>query len=617
MPSTIASLQAVLSADTGAFTRGMNQAEGSLNGFTNRGRGALGRLGLSLTTAVAGGILAVGTASIAAATQWESAFAGVRKTVDGTDEELAVLEAGLRDLATAGGPASGLENAHTQLAAIAEAAGQLGVANEDILGFTNTIAMLTMATDLGAEEAATMSARFANIVGMDFSNIDEFGSALVALGNNSAATESEILTLAMRLAAAGSGAGMSVPDILGLSAAMKSVGIEAEAGGTAMAQTINAITTAVAGGGSELAAFAAVSGKSADEFAANWRENPTAALQEFITALGGMSAEEQILALDELGLSGIRVEDTLRRLAGNAEGVGTALDIAATGWEENTALVTEAETRNATAAATFQRLKNNLTDIGITIGDTLLPSVTGLVEGLIALTQGDFEGGLDLIGQGLTGIGNALGGFLSGAADTVITLIERITGFELPNIAEGLAGWQPFLDFVGILWDKVRQLVEDGVQRFWQIIQDIGAGIGNILAGVQGAFESVFGAVMGAIQPVINAIQSVIDKLRELTGTSAPTYVGGVAGTAGGVNADFYNLGGVAGAGRAVGGQVQRGSAYIVGESGPELFIPGANGRINPRVGGGGQQVVVNLTAYGSNPYELLQLVKRAARDSA
>lgn len=97
-------------------------------------------------------------------------------------------------------------------------------------------------------------------------------------------------------------------DILALSTAMSSVGINAEAGGTAMTQTMTAISKAVSAGGDDLETFAKIAGVSASEFADMWGNEPIDAISAFIGGLGKMNenGEDTISVLDELGLSGIR-----------------------------------------------------------------------------------------------------------------------------------------------------------------------------------------------------------------------------------------------------------------------------------------------------------------------
>src|SRR5699024_3119710 len=86
---------------------------------------AAGKAGL----AAAAGLAMVGKAAI----DWESAWTGVKKTVDGTPQQLGKVEDGLRNLAKT------LPSTHEEIAGVAEAAGQLGVATNDIVGFTKTM----------------------------------------------------------------------------------------------------------------------------------------------------------------------------------------------------------------------------------------------------------------------------------------------------------------------------------------------------------------------------------------------------------------------------------------------------------------------------------------------
>lgn len=195
---------------------------------------------------------------------WESAWAGVTKTVDGTAEEMASLEKGLRGLAKV------LPASHTEIAAVAEAAGQLGVETKNVQGFTRTMIDLGETTNLSANDAATQLSRFMNIMGSSQSDVDRLGSSVVGLGNNFATTEAEIVELGMRLAGAGKQAGLSESDVLGFATAMSSVGIEAEAGGTALSMTMKRIGSEVETNGALLGTFAQVAGMSAEQFKTAW-----------------------------------------------------------------------------------------------------------------------------------------------------------------------------------------------------------------------------------------------------------------------------------------------------------------------------------------------------------
>lgn len=365
------------------FANEVQKAPGALGGFKSALAAAL--------PAVTAGALLLG--SFTAAKDFESAFAGVRKTLDTTGlsaQETTIfleqLEDDLRNLATApDSVVAGIDNAQIKLAGIAEAAGQLGIARGDILEFTDTIAQLELTTDLVGEAGATMLAQFANITGTR--EFDRLGAAIVALGNNGASTESQIVEFAQRLAGAGKLAGLTDQQILALSSTMASLGLNAEAGGTAATQVLNKITTAVADGGSELEAFARIAGESAGDFANVWRTNPIEALQEFIVGLSQLDNEEAVRTLDALGLDGIRVSDTLRRMSSNTDLLADALQIANTAWEDNNALQNEAQQRFNTTQSQLNLLGNNVRGVGEVIGQALLPPVNAAIGLIVPLLQ--------------------------------------------------------------------------------------------------------------------------------------------------------------------------------------------------------------------------------------
>lgn len=201
--------------------------------------------------------------------------------------------------------------------------------------------------------------------------------------NNFATTESDIVSMANRLAASGTLAGLTNQEILGLATAMSSVGIEAEAGGTAMTQTLSAIESAVADGGEDLQKFATVAGESAQEFADKWKNHPIEAIQDFIRGLGKLDekGESATMVLDEMGLSGVRQSNMLKSLALAADTMTGAVDLSNRAWSENTALTNEASTRYETTESKLRMLKNQVVDMAIDFGG---PFVDALKNGLEA-----------------------------------------------------------------------------------------------------------------------------------------------------------------------------------------------------------------------------------------
>lgn len=259
-----------LGAETSVFTRFGNAAEQAGKKMKSFGDSVSG-VGAAFTKGVTAPIVAGAGYALKAAVDYEDAFAGVKKTVDEVKDSNGkvvysydMLSKGIRQMAKEI-PASTTEISH-----VAEAAGQLGIKTKDVLGFTRVMIDMGKSTNLSSEEAATALARFANITQLDPSKYSNLGSSIVELGNNFATTEKEIVEMGLRLAGTGKVVGLTDPQILGLATAMSSVGIEAEAGGSAFSRVMQKINTQVLSGGEDLWKFAKIAGKSADEFAASY-----------------------------------------------------------------------------------------------------------------------------------------------------------------------------------------------------------------------------------------------------------------------------------------------------------------------------------------------------------
>ncbi len=328
-------------------------------------------------------IVACNKASI----EFESAITGVYKTVDGTDAQLTAISDEIKDM-TSNMPAT-----TTEISAVAEAAGQLGIATDDVMTFTQVMIDMGESTNLTADEAATSLAKFSNITGTVASDYSRLGSVIVDLGNNYATTEADIVAMSTRLASAGTLAGFTEPEIMALSAAMSSVGIEAEAGGTAMTQTLNEIETAVATGGDSLIEFARISGMTASEFSQTWEDNAIYALQSFIGGLGELDkqGENAVLVLDELGLTGVRQSNMLKSLGLAADTLGDSIITANEAWEDNTALSEEAGKRYATTESKLAMLQNSYNNLQVAVGDAYTPALQKAADVGIDILEGVTE----------------------------------------------------------------------------------------------------------------------------------------------------------------------------------------------------------------------------------
>lgn len=389
----------------------------------------------ALTTAAEVAALAIGAvtvASVAVGSQFESAFAGVKKTVEATEEEYAKLRQDILDMAQV------IPESASNIAAVMEIAGQLGIATDSLTDFTETMINLGVSTNLSAEDAATALARFANVTNManydenGISNYERLGSVVVDLGNNFATTEEEIVMMATNLAATGDMVGLSQAQIMALATAMSAVGIKAEKGGTAMSKLLRKMQLAVETNSGALEDYAKVSNMSVKEFSDAFKTDAVAALSAFIEGLGDTerNGKSAVAILTDMKLGEVRLSDVILRLANAqgqmsqesidaaiAEGIFTentleaeysaslmadALKVANEAWEDNTALAIEAGKRYETFESQVTLMKNAFKNLGIAIYDNLtrtpaIELVQKIKDSVNDFTKNDLPGWIDKI----------------------------------------------------------------------------------------------------------------------------------------------------------------------------------------------------------------------------
>lgn len=387
------------------------------------------------------------TMSVNAAIDWETAWTGVLKTVDGSSDQLAQLEQDLRDMALV------LPATQEEIAAVAETAGQLGVAVDDVAAFTKVMIDLGETTNLTSEEAATSIAQLMNVMQTAPEDVDNLGSALVDLGNNGASTERDIILMAQRIAGAGEIIGLSEGEVLGLANALASVGIEAEAGGSSVSNILIDIAKAVSTGSDDLEKWAEVAGVSADVFSQKWGEDAAQTFALVVSGLGDMQAsgEDVFSTLEELGQKDVRVTRSLLSMATAGDLLSDSLVMGNEAWAQNTALVAEAEKRYDTTEAKLTIAQNAIRGAAIDLGESLLPAVASVAGGVANLAEGfsnlpaplrDALGGIGAVTAGASLLGGGLLLLLPRIIETrqaLKTLSQDIPAFGKLGKAAGAA----------------------------------------------------------------------------------------------------------------------------------------------------------------------------------
>lgn len=399
-----------------------NQTQKLKDGFTTL-KGVMANLIADGIKKMATELFNLGKEVITTGSSFESAFAGVKKTVNATDEEIAKLRKDIIDMSTE------MPATADEIAAVAEAAGQLGIKTEDISAFTKVMIGLGESTNLSATDAASALAKFANITGMSAKDYDKLGSVIVALGNNFATTEADIVEMATRLAATGELSGLTESQIMALATSMSSVGIEAEAGGSAMSKLLKTIQVAVETGSKDMDSFAKVAGMTSGEFKKAFEKDAVSALSAFI---GGLNDTERngksaIVILEEMGLTEIRLSNTVLSLA-NANGVmNDAVKLANDAWNENVALTNEVEQRYKTTESKFDKMKNTISALAIRFYDKLQPAIQKFIDAITKIGKDKkFEAKLDNFTDKL---GNFIKEIANGATKAIPKFVDLLEDF--------------------------------------------------------------------------------------------------------------------------------------------------------------------------------------------
>jgi len=334
------------------------------------------KVGRTMSRAFTAPLVGIGALAMRESIQIETAFARVRKTVSGTEAEMKALEKGIMDMSQK------MPSSAVAIAEVAQAAGQLGIQRENILSFSKAMVQLGETSNLNSADGAAALAQFANVTRMSQKDFDRLASTIVALGNSLATTERDVVEMGQRIAGAGAQIGMTEAEIMAFAGALASVGIEAQMGGTAISRIMVEMKLATVKGGQALKDFAAVAGMSAEEFKTAFEKNAADVMVRFIQGLASLkgTGTSAIEVLDKMGISEIRVRDTLLRAAGASDVLTGALNLGRDAWEKNSALAEKTAIIYDTTGSKLQMMRNQMTATGKEIGDKLTPHLLKLTE---------------------------------------------------------------------------------------------------------------------------------------------------------------------------------------------------------------------------------------------
>lgn len=434
-------------------------------------------------------------APVKLAMDFESAMADVRKVVDfDTPQQFKEMQQDLLNLTHKIPMAAG------ELSAIAAAGGQLGVARQDIVGFTETIAKMSVAFDMSAEQAGDSMAKLANVYQIPISQIDRLGDAINHLSNSSPAKASDIVSALGRVGGVAKKFGLTEFQAASLANTFISLGKTPEVAGTAINGMLAKLMTADKGGRKFQETLRAM-GTDAKQLKKSIAENGEQALVDFLKQLNKLPKENQMGAL--VDLFGLEYADDIAVLAGSVEQYEASIrKLKETGANGELSFVgsmgKEFDSRMATTAANWQTFKNQLMHVGIAIGTVLLPPVNDFLnstkpmidavirwsEANTGLIKNVFLAGAALVAfkAGFLGMGfvfNMLTTLLLGMGANIAgvfgTWLRFASAFQLLKIG-GVGRAVSALQILGLSTRQARQ----GVVWFGRLMRGLTNGIGRI-----------------------------------------------------------------------------------------------------------------------------------------
>ena len=421
--------------------------------------------GLAAAMAAVTGAMVLG---VKAAADYETAMVELAKVTD--PDTARTVAANIREMA------KDMPLTHEALMGIAADAGRLGVEGvENIMNFTETVAQISVATDIMAEQAGTDFAKLLVLLGEDIDMVDELGSVINELSNNMAVTSSQIVDSMLRSSAALAGLDMGTGEIIALNAAMNEVSFSARVAGTALQGVAEQLKNP-----EKMKELAVALGITVDQFRALRDEDPVALFKQLALTLaeGGPAAEELFGILGDSA-------SKLQALATNWAGVEEAIAMANEQMASATSLQTEYNTASDTFNNRVQVLRNNFHDIMIDVGTALIPTLDRFV-----VWMRDNTGEIQSLLTGIAdGIAATLGWILEhrdGIAKALAVIGAGITALGLVSLIKNLS---PIGALITVIAAAIAALL-----IYWDDVVSFFTDIGRAISGwVSGAWSSVKG----------------------------------------------------------------------------------------------------------------------------
>ena len=371
------SLVDMISGPLDRVRRAMRSVEGGVATLGQR----MGNLALAMApVALAAGVM-LGAFGMAAskAMAFESAMADVAKVVNfETQSEFQAMNKTVMDMA------GRIPMAADGIAAIIAAAGQSGVAKQDLAEFAEQAAKMGVAFDLTGDQAGKMMSDWRAGMNLTLPQVYSLADAVNHLSNNMNATAPALGEVIQRVGAVAMVCGLSETKVAALGAALLSAGASPEVAATALKSFTTTLVKGTAMSKDQAAAFASI-GLSATQLAKDMQTDAQGTIFKVLEAIAAKPKELQMSLLTTM--FGQEALGSIAPLLQNMGNLSQAFELVGDKANYAGSMQAEFDTRSKTVANTLQLLSNKLTNLAISVGNAFLPSIGWAAEKLGAFVD--------------------------------------------------------------------------------------------------------------------------------------------------------------------------------------------------------------------------------------
>lgn len=459
------------------------------------------------------------SSTVGAAMDFESAFADVKKVVNASDAQFEVMSRSIRKMSTE------LPMASTEIAALFAAAGESGIATNELQSFAEMASRVGIAFDMTAADAGESLAKLKTQFGLTVAETGDLADAVNHLSNNMASKSSEITTFLLKVGSLSEMAGFAKEEVAALGSAMIAAGAQPEVAATAM-QNVAKKMTAGSLAKKEQRDVAKALGLDLPTLSKEMQKDAPGAVKKVLKAISKQNKDKHISLLS--GFFGDEAK-AFAPLIANTELMDKALDSVADKSKYTGSAFREFTARADTTANALQILRNKIGYVFEDIGLSWLPA---LKEGIA-----DFGHVMDTLDSRFTifdEFQSRIGGFLSGlgatdGSDALKGIRDFIFGAEDADGAADKYGrlfgqFQEYGRSIKQFGEDVRnnpvvKFLEDLAPYYWDVLKwSVG------FALVSAAIRKLAGAMM-----LLSGASTILSAIKGIGGVAAALGIGGGA----------------------------------------------------------------------------------------